>query len=93
MSDGGPNIECPAVLGENSCAWWDKNASVSCYFLVLGFLLTALTLTFNPNPNTKSEPGTNLAPVHTTHSNLLILLNNLSNLNHIYYVRVTGHVM
>ena len=65
-----------------------------CVMLVPGskFLVTALTLTFNPNPNTKSEPGTNLAPVHTTHSNLLILLN-LPNINHIYNVRVTGHVM
>ena len=62
-------------------------------------LVNTLTLTFNPNPYIKSEQGTNIALVHTNHSNLLILLN-LSNLNHIYYdlnhtyyVRVTGHVM
>ena len=91
MSDGGPNIECPAVLGENSWAWWDKNAPVSCYFLAIGFLLTALTLTFNSNPNTKSEQGTNLAPAHTTHSNLLILLKPQSHIRDFGPGRATVH--
>ena len=70
MSDG-PNIEYTAVFPQTAGHGGTKMhlCLVGSCFLV--FLLTALTLTFNPNPNTKSEPGTNLAPVHTKDSNLL----------------------
>ena len=86
-------LNAQLFFGENSWAWWDKKCI--CVMLVPGsrFLVNSVNTNYNPYPNTKSEPDTNLAPVHTAHSNLLILLNNLSNLNHIYIVRVTGHVM